>query len=79
MSFETVNYKFEENAATITMNRPEALNALSLQLSKDLLAAIEKAIADGARAVILTGEGRAFCSGRRFARDAGDVEKRRQN
>ena len=63
MSFETVNYKLEENVATITMNRPEALNALSLQLSKDLLAAIEKAIADKARAVILTGEGRAFCSG----------------
>ncbi len=63
MSYETVNYKFEENVATITMNRPEALNALSLQLSTDLLATIEKAIADSARAVILTGEGRAFCSG----------------
>ncbi|MEO8074607.1 MAG: enoyl-CoA hydratase-related protein [Acidobacteriota bacterium] len=63
MTFETVNYKLEENAATISMNRPEALNALSLQLSKDLLAAIEKAIDDKARAVILTGEGRAFCSG----------------
>ncbi len=63
MSFETVNYKFEENVATITMNRPEALNALSLQLGKDLLTAIEKTIADKARAVILTGEGRAFCSG----------------
>ncbi len=63
MSYETVNYKLEENVATIKMNRPEALNALSLQLSKDLLAAVEKAIADKARAVILTGEGRAFCSG----------------
>ncbi len=45
------------------MNRPEALNALSLQLSKDLRAAIEKAIEDSARAVILTGTGRAFCAG----------------
>ncbi len=45
------------------MNRPEALNALSLQLSKDLRSACEKAIEDKARAVILTGEGRAFCSG----------------
>ena len=45
------------------MNRPEALNALSLQLSKDLAAAIERAIADRARAVVLTGSGRAFCSG----------------
>ena len=45
------------------MNRPEALNALSLQLSVDLRSAIEKAIRDEARAVVLTGAGRAFCSG----------------
>ncbi|MCD9189277.1 MAG: enoyl-CoA hydratase-related protein [Pyrinomonadaceae bacterium] len=63
MSFETVRYEFNENVATIVFNRPEALNALSLQLSQDVRAAIEKAIADNARAVVLTGEGRAFCSG----------------
>ncbi len=63
MSFETVKYELNERVATITMNRPEALNALSLQLSKDLRSAIEKAIEDEARAVVLTGEGRAFCSG----------------
>lgn len=45
------------------MNRPEALNALSLQLSKDLRSAIEKAVEDSARAVVLTGTGRAFCAG----------------
>ena len=49
--------------AAVRMNRPEALNALSLQLSRDLRASIEKAIEDGARAVVLTGSGRAFCSG----------------
>ena len=63
MSFETVKYELTENVATITFNRPEALNALSLQLTKDLFSAIEKAVEDKARAVILTGEGRAFCSG----------------
>ncbi len=63
MSFETVKYELNETTATITMNRPEALNALSLQLSKDLRSAIEKAVEDDARAVVLTGEGRAFCSG----------------
>lgn len=63
MSFETVKYELNENVATIVFNRPEALNALSLQLSKDVRAAIEKAIADNARAIVLTGEGRAFCSG----------------
>ncbi len=61
--FEAVKYDLNENVAIITFNRPEALNALSLQLSKDLLAAIETAIEDKARCVVLTGEGRAFCSG----------------
>ncbi len=63
MTFETVNYEQDESVAIITMNRPAALNALSLQLSKDLRSAVEKAIKDEARAVVLTGEGRAFCSG----------------
>ena len=63
MSFETVLYELNGAVATITMNRPEALNALSLQLSLDLRAAIEKAVDDRARAVVLTGAGRAFCSG----------------
>jgi len=63
MSFETVNYELQENVAVITMNRPDALNALSLQLTKDLREAIRKAVDDKARAVILTGAGRAFCSG----------------
>ncbi len=63
MEFETVIYTFDGTVATVTMNRPEALNALSLQLTTDLGAAIRQAIADGARAVVLTGNGRAFCSG----------------
>ena len=71
MSFETVKYELNETAAIVTMNRPEALNALSLQLTKDLRSAFEKAIADRARVVVLTGEGRAFCSG-------GDLREMRQ-
>ena len=63
MNFETVKYELNETTAIVTMNRPDALNALSLQLTNDLRSAIEKAVADKARAVIITGEGRAFCSG----------------
>jgi 2-(1,2-epoxy-1,2-dihydrophenyl)acetyl-CoA isomerase len=63
MSFETVAYELRETVAIVQMNRPDALNALSLQLTLDLCAAIRQAIADGARAVVLTGSGRAFCSG----------------
>lgn len=63
MTFETVIYEFNKNVATVTMNRPDALNALSLKLTLDLAAAIRQAVNDNARAVILTGNGRAFCSG----------------
>jgi len=63
MNFETVLYSLENSVATIQMNRPEALNALSLQLATELAAAVKQAISDNARAAILTGSGRAFCSG----------------
>src|SRR6478672_4300627 len=63
MNFETVQYQLDGTVATVTMNRPDALNALSLQLTQDLDAAFKQAIADGARAIVFTGNGRAFCSG----------------
>lgn len=63
MKLETVIYELTEQVATITMNRGEALNALSLQLTIDLNAAIRQAVSDSARAVLVTGTGRAFCSG----------------
>jgi len=63
MAFETVNYELSDAVAIVTFNRPDALNALSLGLTRDLEAAIRKAIEDEARAIVLTGAGRAFCSG----------------
>lgn len=63
MELQTVKYELKDHVATITMNRPDALNALSAQLTADLDAACRQTILDGARAAILTGSGRAFCSG----------------
>src|SRR5690349_20256832 len=60
---ETVNYELRNGVAAVAMNRPDALNALSRQLIEDLSSAFGRAMGDGARAVILTGNGRAFCSG----------------
>jgi 2-(1,2-epoxy-1,2-dihydrophenyl)acetyl-CoA isomerase len=61
---ETVNLRHEGAAATIELNRPEALNAWNQQLGEDLLAAV-RAVADddGVRVVVVTGAGRAFSSG----------------
>ena len=50
--------------ATITLDRPDALNALTVALKEELLAALDGVAADPAvRAVVLTGAGRAFCAG----------------
>ncbi len=63
MTFETVQFERRDAVVIITFNRPDALNALSLRLTKDLIAAIKQAISENARAIVLTGAGRAFCSG----------------
>ncbi|HEV7584139.1 MAG TPA: enoyl-CoA hydratase [Solirubrobacteraceae bacterium] len=61
---ETVNVRLQDGAATIELNRPQALNAWNAQLGADLLAALRAAAEDdGVRAVLLTGAGRAFSSG----------------
>jgi 2-(1,2-epoxy-1,2-dihydrophenyl)acetyl-CoA isomerase len=63
MSEEPILTARDGDVFTIRLNRPTRLNALSIPLIQGLLAAVEEAIASGARALVLTGEGRAFCSG----------------
>jgi enoyl-CoA hydratase/carnithine racemase len=64
LSFETLQYAMEDGVATITLNRPESLNAFNRQMQNDLIAVFDVTDADDAvRAVIVTGAGRAFCAG----------------
>ncbi|MGE0387398.1 MAG: enoyl-CoA hydratase-related protein [Gammaproteobacteria bacterium] len=64
MEFTDILYDVSESIATITFNRPEKLNAARNHTHDELLAALDAADADdGVRAVIITGTGRAFCSG----------------
>jgi 2-(1,2-epoxy-1,2-dihydrophenyl)acetyl-CoA isomerase len=64
IQLETVNVRLAHGAATIELNRPQALNAWNTQLGLDLLAAVRQVAADDAvRAVVITGAGRAFSSG----------------
>jgi len=64
LGYETLTYDKQDHIATITLNRPESLNALNGTLRKELLEACNEARSDDdARAVIFTGAGRGFCSG----------------
>jgi 2-(1,2-epoxy-1,2-dihydrophenyl)acetyl-CoA isomerase len=64
VDYETVQVDVDDGLATVVLNRPEALNALNMQL-KEELAAVLRALADATevRAVLLTGAGRAFSTG----------------
>lgn len=63
-SFETVELEISEGIATITLNRPDSLNAMNRQLIDDVASAFDKANRDDrAKVIIFTGSGRAFCAG----------------
>lgn len=64
MAFEQVNYEVRDRIATITLNRPERMNALTKIMEREIREAMERAGQDpGVRAIVLTGAGRAFCAG----------------
>lgn len=64
MTYESLLYDVKDRIATMTLNRPERLNALGGSLREDLLDAIQKAGADDeVRVIVITGAGRGFCSG----------------
>lgn len=63
MTEQPVLYALADGVATLTLNRPDRLNALNPVLLHELTAAIARAVDDGARALLLRGEGRSFCAG----------------
>ena len=67
---EPILYSLQQGIATITLNRPEVMNALSSDLRGQMRAAIARAEAE-ARVIVFTGAGRAFCSGQ----DLADAQK----
>ena len=64
MSYETVLYDVSDHIATVTLNRPDRLNAITRQLQEDVFNALHQAETDDdVRVIILTGAGRGFCAG----------------
>ena len=67
MDYQTIRMDVADDIATITLNRPDVMNALNTQMRAEITHAV-KAGGTEARVVVMTGEGRAFCSGQ----DLGD-------
>ena len=64
MNFETILYDVQDGILTITLNRPERLNAFNNAMRDEVIAALDAADADDeVKAIIFTGAGRAFCAG----------------
>lgn len=63
MNFNTIQLAYDRGLATITLNRPEKRNAISFELIDDLLRALDELAKSDAIVLILTGAGKAFCSG----------------
>jgi enoyl-CoA hydratase/carnithine racemase len=71
MPFETLLYDVADRVLTITLHRPDRLNAFTEPMMNDLIAAFDAADADDeVRAVVVTGAGRAFCAGADLAAGA---------
>jgi len=63
MNFQTLQLAYSASVGTITLNRPDKRNAISYELIQDLLGAFEEVRNSSALVMILTGAGKAFCSG----------------
>ena len=71
MAYQTIRVEDREGVALLTLSRPEVMNALSSRMRAELLEALTAA-ATSARVIVLTGEGRGFCSGQDLA-DGGNA------
>jgi 2-(1,2-epoxy-1,2-dihydrophenyl)acetyl-CoA isomerase len=67
MDYQTIRYKVEEGVATLTLDRPDVMNALSSQMRAEILD-VFRSLGSDVRVVVMTGAGRSFCSGQ----DLGD-------
>jgi enoyl-CoA hydratase/carnithine racemase len=79
MTYETIRYEVADHVLTLTLNRPDKLNAFTAKMMFELIDAFDKADADDeVRAIVVTGAGRAFCAGADLSAGAAtfDYDKR---
>ena len=69
MSYEAITYEVKDEVAVVTLNRPEARNALDIRMREEIADATSNRDDENLKAMVLTGAGGAFCGG-------GDLRKR---
>ncbi len=75
MDYDAIRYSLDGPVATVTLNRPEKLNAYTARMGAEIADALDRADKDEAvRVVILTGEGRGFCAGADISAGAGSFD-----
>ena len=75
MAYQTILYALEGGVASLTLNRPDKLNAFNVAMHEEVTAALDLAVKGGARVLLLTGAGRGFCTGQDLS-SLSDAEKR---
>jgi len=68
MGYETIEFSVAQGIARLTLNRPDKLNSFNTTMHGEVRAALSRVMPEGARVLVLTGAGRAFCAGQ----DLGD-------
>jgi len=80
MVYEQILYEVEDRILTITLNRPDQLNAFTAQMMVELIDAIDRADADDeVRAIIFTGAGRGYCAGADLSSGAATFDARERD
>ncbi|MGQ0697076.1 MAG: crotonase/enoyl-CoA hydratase family protein [Panacagrimonas sp.] len=64
MNYNTLNWQVDQSILTLTLNRPQQMNAFTVEMADELVDAFQRASRDdGVRAIVVTGAGKAFCAG----------------
>ena len=75
MPYETLLTSLEDGVMTVTLNRPDKLNAFNTVMSKELIDFFQRVNAmDEVRAIVVTGSGRAFCAGADISGGSGSFQ-----
>ncbi len=76
MDYEDIEYSVSDRIATITLDRPDRLNAFTTRMAREVIAACDEVDADpGVRAVVVTGRGRGYCAGADLGTGGGTFDR----